>query len=401
MKSVLFVDDDPSMLQALRLRLRRMRNAWEMEFVSSGAEAIARFEQRTFDVIVTDQRMPGLDGVAVLQIIRTRWPRTVRIVLSGYANPEETVRLVALAHQYVSKPCEPAELESIIERCLTLEQLLKQPVLQEVVGRMGPMPSAPRTFAQLQAAMTSELSSVSEIAALVAQDTVVAGKVLQIVNSGFFRIARRITNIEQAVAYLGLNIVRSVVISADVFSKLQEAPRSAVCLPVIQAHASRCAAVAAMLVADSALSNDVVLAALMHDIGYWVLAHGCRSELYEAQRLAEQESIPMDQAERQVLGASHAEVGAYLLGIWGFPGTIVEAVAHHHTPARIVQERFDTLSALCIAHAFSEPTESAAFPGLALTQSEVSADYLVAVKAPFSWEEAEQRVASHLHMERH
>src|SRR6185369_17925893 len=103
MKSVLFVDDDPSMLQALRLRLRRMRNAWEMEFVGSGMEAIARLEQRTFDVIVSDQRMPGMDGAALLQIIRTRWPRTVRIVLSGYAEPEDTLRLVSLAHQYVNK----------------------------------------------------------------------------------------------------------------------------------------------------------------------------------------------------------------------------------------------------------------------------------------------------------
>jgi len=301
----------------------------------------------------------------------------------------------------VNKPCEPAELENIIERCLALQQLLHQPVLQEMVGRMGPMPLAPRTFAQLQSAMASDLSSVSEIAALVAQDTVIVGKVLQIVNSGFFRTARRITNIEQAVAYLGLNIVRSVVISADVFSKLPAAPPSAVSLPVIQAHASRCAAIAALLVTDNSLSNDVVLAALMHDIGYWVLAHGCRSELHEAQRLSEQEAIPLDHAERAVLGASHAEVGAYLLGIWGFPGPIVEAVAHHHSPSSVTHERFDLLSALCIAHALSEPTERAAFTGLAVPHSEVSADYLTAVKAPFSWEEAQERVASHLHTERH
>src|SRR6185503_7449487 len=113
-------------------------NAWEMEFVGSAAEATTRFEQRPFDVIVADQRMPGMDGAALLQTIRTRWPRTVRIVLSGYAEPEEILRLVAIAHQYVSKPCEPEELENIIERCLTLQQLLHQPVLQEVVGRMGP-----------------------------------------------------------------------------------------------------------------------------------------------------------------------------------------------------------------------------------------------------------------------
>jgi HD-like signal output (HDOD) protein/ActR/RegA family two-component response regulator len=401
MKTVLFVDDDEPMLEALRLRLRRMRNAWEMEFVSSAAEALARFEQRTFDVIVADQRMPAMDGATLLEIVRTRWPRTVRIVLSGYSEPDETLRLVALAHQYVSKPCDPAELENIIERCLALQELLRQPVLQEVVGRMGPMLPARSTFSQLQSAMTSELSSVAEIAALVAQDTVIAAKVLQIVNSGFFRTARRITNIEQAVAYLGLNLVRSVLISADVFSKLPEVPRGAVSLSVIQAHASRCAAVAALLVTDPLLSNDTVLAALTHDIGYWVLAHGCRNELLEARRLAEEASIALDQAERQVLGASHAEIGAYLLGIWGFPGTIVEAVAYHHSPSRVAPQRFDSLAALCIAHALSEPTECQAFAGLAIPHSEVAADYVASVNAPFTWDEARQRVASLLHTERH
>jgi HD-like signal output (HDOD) protein/ActR/RegA family two-component response regulator len=400
-KSVLFVDDDPAMLQALRLRLRRMRNAWEMEFVGSGPEAIVRLEQRPFDVIVADQRMPGMDGAALLQIARTRWPRTVRIVLSGYAEQDETVRLVALAHQYVNKPCEPAALENIIERCLALQQLLHQPVLREVVGRMGPLPPAPRTFAQLQSAMSSELSSVADIAALVAQDTVIAAKVLQIVNSGFFRTPRRITSIEQAVAYLGLNIVRSVVISADVFAKLPEAPPSSVSLPVIQAHASRTAAVAGLLVPDAALSSDVVLAALMHDIGYWVLAHGCRAELLQATQLAEKESMPLDQAEREVLGASHAEIGAYLLGIWGFPASIVEAVAYHHAPTRVVHERFDALAALCIAHAFTQPAERDAFGGLTVAHSEISPACLETMQAPFTWEQARERVASLSHMERH
>lgn len=402
MKRVLFIDDDAATLQALRVRLRRMRATWEMEFVSSGAEAIERLERCPFDVIVTDQRMPGMDGATLLQLARTRWPQAVRIVLSGCTEPEETVRLVPLAHQYVSKPCHPTQLENIIERCLALQQLLNQPMLREIVGRMGPIPPAPRALAQLQSAMTSDLSSAGQIAALISQDTAIAAKVLQIVNSGFFRTPRRITSVEQAVTYLGLNIVRSVVISADVFSNLpQGSPRSPVSLAVLQAHASRTAATAAILVTDPALSNDVVLAALTHDIGYWVLSQTCRDELHAAQRLAETESITMDQAERHILGASHCEIGAYLLGIWGFPTPIVEAVAHHHSPERIGHDSFDVVSALCIAHALSEPTEAEAFPAAPIPHSEVSAEFLEAVKAPFGWEEAKRRVASHLHTEGH
>ena len=222
MKRVLFVDDDPAVLDALRLRLRCKRGAWDMEFARSGADAVIRLEQRRFDVIVTEQRMAGMDGAALLQLARTRWPTLVRIVWSGYSEPEQTLRLLALAHQFVNKPCEPSQLEDVIERCLTLQQILHNPNLREIVGRMGPLPPAPRTFAAIEKALASESTSVSSIAAVVAQDTLVSAKLLQIVNSGFFRLPRRITSVEQAIAYLGLNVVKNVVISAEVFARWPE-----------------------------------------------------------------------------------------------------------------------------------------------------------------------------------
>jgi HD-like signal output (HDOD) protein len=392
-KRVLFVDDDTVLLDALRTRFRRMKNAWEMEFVGSAREAIARLERQSFDVIVTDQRMPEMDGATLLQLALTRWPRTVRIVLSGYAEPDQILRLVPLAHQYVSKPCEPERLENIIVRCLGLQEMLQQPVLREVVGRMGQLPPAPRTFTELQRVMTSDSTSVADIAALVAQDTVLAAKLLQIVNSGFFRVPRRITNIGQAVGYLGLNTVRNLVVSAEVFTAWREpSPQDLLSLDILQTHAIHAAAAVVGLVEDERMASDAQLAALLHDIGYVVLSHGCADELREARRLSTQEALPLDEAERRVLGASHAEIGAYLLGIWGFPAPVVEAVAHHHAPSRVPPHGFDALAALCIAHAFTEPAETAAFPGISVLHSEITPDYLLTVNAPFRWDEARDRV---------
>ena len=97
----------------------------------------------------------------------------------------------------------------------------------------------------------------------------------------------------------------------------------------------------------------------------------------------------MDEAERAVLGASHAEIGAYLLGLWGFPNAVVEAVAHHHAPLRVKQAQFDVLSALCVAHALSDPSEAEAFEGLTVRHTEVSEDFLRTVHAPFSWEKGQ------------
>jgi hypothetical protein len=136
------------------------------------------------------------------------------------------------------------------------------------------------------------------------------------------------------------------------------------------------------------------MAALLHDIGYIVLSHGCPGELMQAQRLSIARSLPMDEAEREILGASHAEIGAYLLGVWGFPASIVEAVAYHHRPLTVGQPVFDALSAVCIAHALVEPAESSVFPGLTANHSEVPPEYVGVVHAPFTWDEARERVRS-------
>jgi putative nucleotidyltransferase with HDIG domain len=397
MKRILFVDDEPQLLEGLRMRLHRLRSKWSMEFVDSGRRAIEAMEQQPFDVIVSDQRMPEMDGATLLHKVVERWPHTVRIVLSGYAELAQTVRLVPVAHQYISKPCDPAQLENVIDRCLGLQALLDRPELRGVVGRLGPLPAAPSTYAQLQAAMASEHTTVSDIAQHVSKDTLIAAKVLQMVNSGFFRLPRRISTVEQAVGYLGLSTVRNLVVSAEVFSKWPKGTGAQIPkLETLQKHASQVAAVAHSLTERKPIANDTMLAALLHDIGYWVLAQERSSELAEAQRLAKQESIPMDVAEQRVLGATHAEVGAYLLGLWGFPTTIVEAVAYHHSPERVAQTEFDTLAALCISHALAEPPEHNAFDNLTVAHSEVAADYLERVHAPFTWEEAKASASAHL-----
>ena len=129
MKRILFVDDEPAMLDALRGRLHRLRDKWEMTFVESGPRALVEMEQKPADVVVTDMRMPGMDGAQLLMIVRQRWPQAVRIVLSGYAEQAHVMRLVPVAHQFVSKPCDTHELERDIDRCLDLVRREMRPVM--------------------------------------------------------------------------------------------------------------------------------------------------------------------------------------------------------------------------------------------------------------------------------
>ena len=155
MKDILFVDDERELLDGLRARLYKHRHDWNMKFVASGEEAIAAFETQHVDLIVSDVRMPGMDGGQLLGVVKQRWPTAVRIIVSGYSDPVQAARLTSLAHQYVAKPCDGAQLENIVERCFYLQDLLSQEPLRKVVGRIGTLPAMPKTYGRLQAALSA------------------------------------------------------------------------------------------------------------------------------------------------------------------------------------------------------------------------------------------------------
>jgi HD-like signal output (HDOD) protein/ActR/RegA family two-component response regulator len=395
LKRILFVDDDVPVLNGLRARLHRLRHKWDMHFADSGASAIEALERNHFDVVVTDMRMPGMDGAELLRIVNERWPDAVRIVLSGYAELQQVIRLVPYAHQYFSKPCEAGQLENLIERCLSMHELLRQPGLRAVVGSIRRLPTMPRIYSQFQSILTKDSTSVHDIAKLIAQDPAIAAKVLQLVNSAFFRLARRITNIEQAVSHLGFAAIRNMVLSAEVFSRW---PGSEASLNIdkLQSHVHQVAAAARSLPTRGQAADDALLAGLLHDIGYWILAHECKAELSSSLKIAVAQRMPLHEAEIQVIGASHAQIGAYLLGLWGLPYTVIEAVAHHHTPLNVPLTEFDTLAAIAVAHALVPADDTEAFDTPLTPDPGVNESYLAAVKAPFDWTEATRRIKASL-----
>jgi putative nucleotidyltransferase with HDIG domain len=392
-KSILFVDDEPEVLAGLRTRLHRLNAKWEMQFADSGAAAIEKMQACPYDVIVTDMRMPGMDGARLLQIVSERWPQTVRIVLSGYAELQQTVRLVPVAHQYLSKPCQPQQLENVIDRCLLLHELLNQPGLRSLVGRIRALPTLPRIYTALQGIVKDDSVTLAEVAELVGSDSALAARVLQMVNSAFFRLARRISNIEQAVSYLGFQSIRNLAMSIEIFSRWPGKGCAGLDLEKLQQHVHAVAAAANALASKTPIADDTLLAGLLHDIGYWVLAQECPQDLTRAVELAASREIPLHVAEHQVLGASHAEIGAYLLGIWGLPYTVVEAVAHHHQPERVTQTEFDVLGALVLGHSLVHADDASAVSSAVPPDPRVDPGYLLAVQAPFSRDEAVRRIA--------
>jgi HD-like signal output (HDOD) protein/ActR/RegA family two-component response regulator len=392
-KRILFVDDEAALLDGLRGRLRCLRSRWHMVFVESGARALTEMEEQGADVVVADMRMPGMDGAELLTHVRDRWPETIRIVLSGYAEEEQSARLLTVAHQYLSKPCEAQQLENVIGRCIELHQLLSEPGLRAVVGRLKNLPAMPRTYTKLRDAMAKPDASVPDVARIIYEDPAIAAKVLQVVNSAFFRLARRISNIEQAVSYLGFNAIRTLAMSVEVFSLWRAGAVVQGLEPeALQERAHRVAAGARALSEGTAMRDDALLAGLFHNIGHWVLLQECPQQLQLAIDTARSQNLPLHEAERQVIGASHAEIGAYLLGLWGLPYAVIEAVAFQHWPQRVGQAQYDVLAALVTA-AWLINEGKALAPGVCERPDvSINDEYLQRLQAPFGWTEAQQRI---------
>jgi HD-like signal output (HDOD) protein/ActR/RegA family two-component response regulator len=395
MKNILFVDDERDLLDSLKARLYKHRHDWNMQFVSSGNEAIGALEQQTIDLV--DVRMPGMDGGQLLTVVKQRWPTAMRIIVSGYADPVQAVRLTSLAHQYVAKPCESGELENIIERCFYLRDLLAQESLRKVVGRIGKLPAMPKTYGLLQAALAQPSVTAGEIGDIVNADAAIASKVLQITNSAFFRLRKPMVRIKDAVTYLGFATVRNLVLSAEIFSQWR-APEglSDVDPERLQNHAQCAAAACKALSGGRASPDDAWLAGLLHDIGYWILIQECPEELGRAIELARAEDLPLVECERRITGASHAEIGAYLLGLWGLPYSIIEAVALHHTPGSVTAHGYDLVGALAVSHALLDAANGHGILAAAPPDQGVNAEYLASLQAPFDWQEAQSRVTNAL-----
>jgi HD-like signal output (HDOD) protein len=392
-KRILFVDDEPALLDGLRGRLRGLRSRWEMVFVESGSRAVTEMELNPADVVIADMRMPGMDGTALLTTVRDRWPETVRMVLSGYAEEEQSTRLLTVAHQYLSKPCDTQHIENVVTRCLELQGLLHEPGLRAVVGSIRNLPAMPRTYAKLREAMANPDVTVRDVSQIIYEDAAIAAKVLQVVNSAFFRLARRISNVEQAVSYLGFNAIRTLAMSVEVFSQWgKNAALDCLQPEVLQERAHRVASAARALSQGTSIADDALLAGLFHNIGYWVLLQQCPEQVARALQAARAGQIPLHEAERQVIGASHAQIGAYLLGLWGLPYSVIEAVAFQHWPQRVGQTSFDVLGALVVAQRLVTGDTPLAPDVIERADIDIDTQYLQSLQAPFDWSEAQQRV---------
>jgi HD-like signal output (HDOD) protein len=355
MRRVLFVDDEPRVLQGLRRMLRGMRDQWDMEFVSSAEEALGRVAVQPFDVVVSDMRMPAMDGAQLLARVREASPSTVRIVLSGHSDREAVMRTVGVAHQFLTKPSDSDAVRATILRACRLRDRLRDPWHCALVSRVAFVPSSPSARAALSAELESAEPSVQRVGRIVSRDVGLSTRLLQLVSSGFFGPPQISPVPADWTALLGLDTIRRLL--RDDIAEPAAARDAAWSegVEMLTAHSLRVAACAkALAESDKALaarSGCAYLAGLLHDVGLFVLADHAPERWSQMRAAALSAKEPAWRIEQARYGVTHADLGGYLLALWGVPDVLVEAAAGHHAPGACPEAALDVLTAVHVADA--------------------------------------------------
>lgn len=350
---IVFVDDEPFVLGAIRRMLNGNRVKWDMSFADSGHAALELIGSLPADVVVADLRMPGMSGVELLEQVRLEHPDTIRLILSGEQSSAFPWIAASAIHRFLSKPCELGVLRDAITRALALRQLLPDASHQQLIRCIDALPALPNSYTQLLQELESNEPSLRSVQEIVSQDVGLSARMLQMANSALFSPNKPVTSIGQAVTMLGFNSVKKLLLSTAVYARFEYNPQLLSSIQNIEQHCFDVAAMARKIaIAEGASNADVeaaFAAGLLHDVGKLVeaVAYPAEYSVLFPEGAAVQ---PLVELEYSYLLTSHAEIGAYLLGLWGFSEAIVEAVVWHHRPALCRSTGFSSATALHIAN---------------------------------------------------
>jgi putative nucleotidyltransferase with HDIG domain len=355
-KRVLIVEDDTVWLSRLRKVFPGQESDWEVVFVEGGETAHKLLEARPFDVIVCGAHLPGLTGVQLLNEAGQRQPHAIRFILADPADRESTSKAIAGTHQFLAKPCEPETIKFHIHRALTLEQWLGHESVRNLVARIGTLPPIPPLYLELLKELNLPTASAQRIGDIVSKDLLMTVKLQQLINSAYFGLSRQITTPAEAAAILGFGTVKSLVLFYQVLAHFEKV-KSAHYLVDRLWHHSTAVAQAARAISHTegaglAAQEESFMAGLFHDVGKLLLVSSFSEQYQGARTLARKNNLALWDVERDLFGACHCEVGAYLIGQWGLPLAVAEAAALHHAPLLPETQSFKPLTAVHVANVF-------------------------------------------------
>lgn len=392
---VLFVDDEKSVLEAMSNSLYKLRKQWDLHFANSAAEALAWLAEHSATVIVSDVRMPETDGIALLTEVQRLYPNTARVLLSGQADTDRLMESVSVAHQFLRKPCDPEVVQRALRRVSDLQLRVAHDTVRELVAKLKVIPVQPKIFLRLTQMLERDDVALKDIAALIEQDMGITTKVLQVVNSAFFGAADRITQVEAAVTRLGTNVLRGIVLSVEALKNFQIPSRANLSMESLHRNGLRAGLVARTLMSGKGtLLEEAYLAGLLHDIGKVVIACSLPEEYRQFGRDHGETKGSLAELERAAFGVDHGAVGAYLLGLWGLPNEVVDAVSRHDDPKQLEGLGLEPATAVFIAQCFVQAKQTSDKGGSGSVG--ISEAELERMKVSLNLKETQQKIQRYL-----
>lgn len=338
--------------------MKRNLATWDLHFAESGAEALDVMAAHPVDIVVSDLNMGRMNGAVLLRQVQESCPEIVRIVLSGSTSREEACQTASSAHQFLGKPFDSKDLSSTLRRAASLRTILDSKELRRLVAGKNELPSVPEIYLRLTEVLADTDASLAEVAELVERDPGVSARLMQLTSSAFVGRRALPQNVRQAVICAGTTMIRALVLTHHIVVSYQ--PRvPGFSIEDVQGHGLRTAMLAAGMLASSEQQNQAFLAGMLHVVGRLVLASRAPSAYRDVMKAHAGSDVSLADAERARFGATHAEVGAYLLGLWGIQHEIVEAVASVHTPNDIQDTRIGPASAVHVASRLAMDPETA------------------------------------------
>jgi len=360
---LLFVDDEEMVLRMLRMAVSSMQGAWEASFVTSGREALELLAKESFDMVISDMRMPGMSGVQLLNEVFQRYPQTFRVILTGFVEQDKVMESIGTAHQFLAKPFQLDRLKELLLRAGSLKERLRSQKARVVISKTGCVPSVPDVYFRILEALQEQDCPIERIAEIAATDPGLTSKILQLVNSAFFGFASEVSSAKEAVMLLGTGTIRSLALTCRVFSAFKLQPSTVFSVERVWTHSLKVARMAEHIArlerANSAVIEQALTAGLLHDIGKLMLANSLGSQYFAWVSQSVNERRPLCEIEGESLGTTHAEVGACLLQLWGLPSPLVEAVLNHEQPSSSPEDGFSPLIAVHVANALAHEVSGA------------------------------------------
>ncbi|MGO8698755.1 MAG: HDOD domain-containing protein [Limisphaerales bacterium] len=375
-----FVESELAMLQP---SLAALGAAWDCVVTPDASATMEALALAPFDAVVANLGPGGINDAELLRQAAIHYPRTARFALGDVADREMVVHCIGAVHQFISRPWKPSELVSIVERSLALDAWLATDQLHSFVPRLGKLPGLPSSYFEVIKRAESPNSTIESIAEVIARDPALTARLLQMVNSPACGLSQIVTSPAEAVSILGLETVKSLVLCLQLYGETSQVQGASFSLDELWDHSFRVAKLSARIVLrcinSERMASEAYTAGLLHNIGQIVLATNLAGEYAAVVETSRQRKRPLQEVEMEQMGVTSSQVGAYLLGLWGMPLPLVEAVALHLAPASVTMADFSLLTVVHVANVLAHESGGRS-DGIPLPR--LDASYLATLELP-------------------